>query len=106
MIMSAVTLTRGTTIPAQTDLEARNPVKGGGAVASAKLDLSEPDRADPDKLNAILWNALRPGRPMPAPVRSAYGTGATVTSASFSPPANALVAVMVVVGWNASPTGW
>ena len=53
------------------DLEAKNPGKGPGAVASAKLDLSAPDRADPDALNAILWHALKPGVPLPAPVRSA-----------------------------------
>ena len=53
------------------DLEARNPATGPGAVASRKLDLSAPDRADPDALNAILWNALKPGVPLPAPVRSA-----------------------------------
>jgi len=52
------------------DLEARNPVKGSGATASRRLDLSAPDRADPDALNAILWNALKPGVPLPAPVRS------------------------------------
>ena len=53
------------------DLEAKNPGGGPGAVASAKLDLSAPDRADPDALNAILWDALKPGVKMPAPVRSA-----------------------------------
>jgi YVTN family beta-propeller protein len=52
-------------------LEAKNPKTGPGAVASAKLDLSAPDRCDPDALNRILWNALKPGVPMPAPVRSA-----------------------------------
>jgi hypothetical protein len=40
-------------------------------VASAKLDFSDVDRADPDALNKILWDALRPGQPMPAPVHSA-----------------------------------
>jgi hypothetical protein len=40
-------------------------------VASAKLDFSDWDRADPDALNNILWEALRPGEPMPAPVHSA-----------------------------------
>ncbi len=55
----------------QTDLEARNPATGPGAVASAKLDFSDYDRADPDALNKILWDALRPGEPMPAPVHSA-----------------------------------
>ena len=55
----------------RTDLMARNPKTGPGAVASAKLDFSDVDRADPDALNKILWNALRPGQPMPAPVHSA-----------------------------------
>ena len=53
------------------DVEAKNPAKGDGATASAKLDLSGVDRADPDALNAILWAALKPGVPLPAPVRSA-----------------------------------
>jgi len=56
---------------AQTDLNAKNPKAGAGAQASAKLDFSDVDRADPDALNEILWHALRPGKPMPAPVRSA-----------------------------------
>jgi hypothetical protein len=55
----------------QTDLQAKNPSTGPGAVASAKLDFSDWDRADPDALNKILWEALRPGEPMPAPVHSA-----------------------------------
>ena len=55
----------------QTDLQARNPATGPGAEASAKLDFSDVDRADPDALNKILWEALRPGEPMPAPVHSA-----------------------------------
>jgi len=53
-----------------TDLTMRNPRTGAGAIASMKLDFSDYDRADPDELNRILWNALRPGEPMPAPVRS------------------------------------
>jgi YVTN family beta-propeller protein len=55
----------------QTDLQAKNPATGPGAAASAKLDFSDVDRADPDALNKILWEALRPGEPMPAPVHSA-----------------------------------
>lgn len=51
-------------------LMARNPATGAGARASLKLDFSDYDRADPDELNRILWSALKPGRPMPAPVRS------------------------------------
>ncbi|HLK64212.1 MAG TPA: bifunctional YncE family protein/alkaline phosphatase family protein [Bryobacteraceae bacterium] len=58
-------------VPAQTDLMARNPATGPGARASLKLDFSDYDRADPDELNEILWSALKPGKPMPAPVRSA-----------------------------------
>jgi YVTN family beta-propeller protein len=53
------------------DMEARNPKDGSGAVASLQLDFSDVDRADPAKLNAILWHALRPGQAVPAPVHSA-----------------------------------
>jgi YVTN family beta-propeller protein len=52
------------------NMEAHNPKTGAGAVASLQLDLSNVDRADPAKLNAILWNALHPGSPVPAPVHS------------------------------------
>ncbi len=52
------------------DLEARNPEKGLGAQQSALLDFSDVDRADPQKMNAILWHALKPGTPVPAPVHS------------------------------------
>jgi YVTN family beta-propeller protein len=53
------------------DLMTRNAKTGPGATASLKLDFSDYDRADPDELNRILWAALKPGEPMPAPVRSA-----------------------------------
>lgn len=58
-------------VPAQVNLLSRNPATGEGARASLKLDFSDYDRADPDELNRILWAALKPGVPMPAPVRSA-----------------------------------
>jgi len=58
-------------IAPQVDLMTRNSGQGAGARASLELDFSDYDRADPDKLNAILWAALKPGEPMPAPVRSA-----------------------------------
>ena len=58
-------------LPATADLEARNPKGGPGDSASRKLDFSDFDRADPDELNRILWEALKPGKDMPAPVRSA-----------------------------------
>ncbi len=64
-------LTAYADIKPRVDLEAKNPTRGKGETASAKLDFSGPDRADPDALNAILWNALKPGVPQPAPVRSA-----------------------------------
>ena len=59
-----------TTTSGRSDLTARNPATGAGAVASPKLDFSDYDRADPDELNRILWAALKPGETMPAPVRS------------------------------------
>jgi hypothetical protein len=58
-------------LPAEVDLEARNPKGGPGDSASRKLDFSDFDRADPDELTRILWEALKPGQEMPAPVRSA-----------------------------------
>jgi YVTN family beta-propeller protein len=57
-------------LEAQVDLQAKNPSEGNLAARSARLDFSKPDLADPDELNAILWEAFRPGEPMPAPVRS------------------------------------
>jgi YVTN family beta-propeller protein len=54
----------------EVDLTARNPATGAGARASLKLDFSDYDLADADELNRILWSALKPGKPMPAPVRS------------------------------------
>jgi len=54
----------------QTDLLAKNPANGPGAKASLRLDLSAYDRADPHEMNRILWSALKPGVPLPAPVRS------------------------------------
>jgi YVTN family beta-propeller protein len=58
-------------LPEQVNLEARNVTDGPGPQASERLDLSDFDRADPDEMNRILWEALKPGQPMPAPVRSA-----------------------------------
>ncbi len=54
----------------QIDLMSKNPSTGALARASLKLDFSDIDRADPDELNRILWAAIRPNEPMPAPVRS------------------------------------
>jgi YVTN family beta-propeller protein len=57
---------------AKIDLMTRNAKTGPGATASLKLDFSDYDRANPDELNRILWTALKPGEPMPAPVRSGH----------------------------------
>jgi sugar lactone lactonase YvrE len=47
----------------------RNPAKAPGAAASARLDLSDADRADEAAFNRVLWAALRPGVPYPKPGR-------------------------------------
>ena len=60
------------TIPAKVDLEARNAKDGPLAKASARLDFSDYDRADPDELNRILWQAIKGTEPMPAPVHSLH----------------------------------
>lgn len=63
-----------TNVAPKVDLTAVNPKTGPGAVASAKLDFSDVDRADPQTLNHILWNAIRPGIAMPASVHSVEWT--------------------------------
>jgi len=55
-------------LPANIDLRARNPKTGSLARASARLDFSDYDRADPDELNRILWKALKGNQPMPSPI--------------------------------------
>jgi YVTN family beta-propeller protein len=59
-------------LPPQVDVTARNASNTPLAHASMKLDFSDYDLADPDELNRILWAGLKPGQPMPAPVRSAH----------------------------------
>ncbi len=66
-------LARHNNLAPRVDMEARNGVTAPGAVASAKLDFSAYDRASPSALNHILWAALKPGVPYPAPVRSMPG---------------------------------
>ena len=72
-------LTPYSAFPAKIDLDAKNPKAGELAKESAKLDFSNYDRADPNKLNEILWRALKPGKPMPAPVRSSASLGSATT---------------------------
>ncbi len=56
----------------QWPLDERNPKTTAAAAArSARMDLSEADRADDDELNEILWRAIRQTDP-PAPVRSFF----------------------------------
>lgn len=59
----------------RTDLLAKNPAKGPAAAASLRMDFSGFDRVDPEEMNRILWEAQKPGVPMPAPVRSALMAG-------------------------------
>ena len=44
-----------------------NPVNAAGAQESERMDFSKPDRADPQKLNSILWRVTKGDTPMPAP---------------------------------------
>jgi len=67
-----------TAVQARTDLMTRNPPQGYGAAISARMDFSEPDRADEDALNRVLWHSIKGiDVPYPAPVRrvlaSRYG---------------------------------
>jgi YVTN family beta-propeller protein len=55
-------------LPETYDLTKRNPARTRLAALSAKLDFSADDLNDPDLFNAILWEGLKPGSPMPAPV--------------------------------------
>jgi len=55
-----------------TSLTERNPANGPDAKDSAKMDFSVADDIDDDKLNDILWRAIRKTDP-PVPVRSAFG---------------------------------
>jgi hypothetical protein len=54
-------------------LTERNPAKGVGAVASAKMDFDEADDIDDNALNAILWRALK-GSDVPPPTRSLFSS--------------------------------
>ncbi len=50
----------------------RNPPNAPGAKESAKMDFAEADDIDEDKLNDILWRAIRKDAP-PPPTRSYFG---------------------------------
>lgn len=67
-----------TLLPPRISLLAKNGERAVGAKASALLDWSAYDRADPDKLNHILWaNIKGPNVPMPLPVHRLFPAAAT-----------------------------
>jgi YVTN family beta-propeller protein len=57
---------------ARVSLTDRNPQGAVGGEESAKMDFAEADDIDEDKLNDILWRAIRKNDP-PAPTRSYFG---------------------------------
>jgi hypothetical protein len=60
-------------LPARVPLDEKNPPKGPGAEASARMDFSAPDRAPDLELNEIIWKAMRGAHsPMPPPRRAAF----------------------------------
>ena len=62
-----------TLIPPQINLSAKNRIGGVGAEESAKMDWSEYDRIDEDRLNHILWASIKgPNTPMPPPVHRLF----------------------------------
>src|SRR2546426_320426 len=69
-------------VPNHVDLEQRNPPKAalrGEALRmtelSERLDFSEPDRANEDKLNRVLWYAAYPARKYPGEFVGAHAKG-------------------------------
>jgi len=49
-----------------------NAANAPGAKQSSKMDFSHADAADADKLNAILWHAVKGSVPMPAPKHTVF----------------------------------
>ena len=49
----------------------KNPQKGPGSSASARMDFRDADKVDDDELTAVLWRAIKHSDP-PVPVRSAF----------------------------------
>ena len=59
--------------PARVALDEKNPPRGQGAEASARMDFSAPDRAPDLELNEIIWKAMRgEASQMPPPRRAAF----------------------------------
>lgn len=62
-----------TALPANIDLNVRNPVTAWGAEQSRKMDFTKEDAADDLLLNEIIWRSVRgPDSPMPPPRRAAF----------------------------------
>jgi len=60
-------------LPANVDLDERNPKKAWGSDLSAKMDFSKEDAADDLVLNEIIWRSVRgPNNPMPGATRAAF----------------------------------
>jgi hypothetical protein len=62
-----------TRLDARVSIDERNGPNAYGAVASLRMDFSEPDRASDVELNEIIWRAVRgASSAMPPSVRSAF----------------------------------
>jgi hypothetical protein len=59
-------------IPPKVSITDVNAKTAPGAKESSRLDVSQPDLADDQELNALIWHAIKQGEP-PAPIRSAFG---------------------------------
>ena len=60
-------------LPENVDLNAVNTAWNGDAKESEKMDFSQEDLADDQKLNQIIWHSVRgPDSVMPAPTRAAF----------------------------------
>jgi hypothetical protein len=60
-----------TALPANVDLNARNPATAWGG--ELKMNFAREDAADDMLLNEVIWRSVRgPNHPMPAPVRAAF----------------------------------
>jgi DNA-binding beta-propeller fold protein YncE len=60
-------------VPAQVDLDQRNPAGTRAAAISARMDFAREDANDEQLFNRVLWAAERGERsPMPAPVHAAF----------------------------------
>ncbi len=60
-------------LPANVDLNARNPADAYGAKLSLEMDFTKEDAADDLLLNEVVWRSVRGAdSPMPPPVRAAF----------------------------------